>query len=486
MEERLSKYTADGRHKADTPVPLITRVRLHIFLILAVRNLLRFLTAWAFVIGVVIITLRVVLTVTVPVMLWITASMAPGLIWVAVVSWRATPKHSAVRALLDKLNSCGGLLMTAAEVPLGPWRQKMPSVAGPAIKWHGSRTISVFALSVGFVLVSFLLPQRFVNITLARPLEIGPDIARLAEQVEAMQEANIISDEQARRLKEQLEQLSRETSGYDPAKTLEAIDHLEDVLTKEAVKAASDELNRMQNLAKAESLAQGLDEGGDELPEELLSQAMAELGSVMQSLAAGDEALKNALSPDTLKACKTGRFSPEQLREILSALKEFKGDISQATDKLCKAGLIDPNALQVCNQLADANAAGLIAFLKENADKMGMSEAISAYCSSPGSGGVSRGRGDAPMTWADESSKEGAVFKERVLPPAAMQALRDSIKMGFSPVAPSVEQGIEKPVAGGVLDEAPAGSGEAFKQKIMPRHRSVVQRYFEREKQDSK
>lgn len=36
----------------------------------------------------------------------------------------------------------------------------------------------------------------------------------------------------------------------------------------------------------------------------------------------------------------------------------------------------------------------------------------------PGSGGVSRGRGDAPLTFGNEADKQGSKFETKVLPPA--------------------------------------------------------------------
>lgn len=481
MKDQFSKHLTESAGQAETPTPLIDKVRLHIGLVLTLRNLLRFLAVWGFVLGVVVLVLRVIVAVTVPTLLWTTASIALGVIWAVFVSWRATPRRPAVQAFLDQCNKCGGLLMAAAEVPLGSWRQRLPALNYPEVKWRGGKTLSVFALSAGFVIISFLVPQRYMVITSARPLDIVPEVEKLAEQVDAMQEAKIISEEQAQNIEEQLKQLTLETSGYDPARTLEALDHLEETLSREAAQDAISSLSEMQELANAEMLADGLSKDGNALSIELSAQAMAELASRLQAFSLDNESLKNALSPDVLNACKAGQLSPEQLKEIQKALEAGKYEITKGVAELCKAGLIDPNNLKICGDLNSCNSQGLVAFLKDNADSMGVRDAFDAYCSQPGSGGVSRGRGDAPMTWGDESSKEGAKFKEQVLPPASLQALRESMKMGVSTAAPTVEQAGVAPAAG-ALESAAPGEGAAITEKILPRHRGVVKRYFEREK----
>ena len=59
-------------------------------------------------------------------------------------------------------------------------------------------------------------------------------------------------------------------------------------------------------------------------------------------------------------------------------------------------------------------------------------------------------------------------------------ALRESLLSGVSQGAPNI--GKEKAQAGasGALDRAKAGGGSAMTQVILPRHKGVVERYFER------
>lgn len=97
----------------------------------------------------------------------------------------------------------------------------------------------------------------------------------------------------------------------------------------------------------------------------------------------------------------------------------------------------------------------------------------------PGSGGVTRGRGDAAISYGEQTSEEGFGFKEQVLPFSQLQGLRDSMLMGLSLGQPLEAIG-RKPGAGGALAGSASGGGEAAKHKVLPRHRSAVERYFSR------
>jgi hypothetical protein len=206
---------------------------------------------------------------------------------------------------------------------------------------------------------------------------------------------------------------------------------------------------------------------------------MSELATMLESNALKEDLLKNGLSDDALKACEKGNLNSEQLNELLKALKAGKANISDQLAKLYKVRLVDLDTLNMCNRMGTCNSKGLIAFLNENAGKMGMCDALSLYCR-PGRGGVNRGRGDAPMTWTDGSSENDAAFKEQVLPPASLAALKDSTMIGVSIGEPTIEENPD-PSRADALSSASAGSGEAFSHAVLPRHKGVVERYFERE-----
>jgi hypothetical protein len=349
----------------------------------------------------------------------------------------------------------------------------------PRVRWRAGRSVSLFGLAGGFVLLSFLVPQRYVALGAGNRLEIDRDVEKLAEQIELLKEEAILEPARADSLKQKLDQLQDDASGKDPAKTLEALDHLADVASKAAKEAAENSARKAEQLAKAETLAEGLGASGDALDAKVLAEAMKELSALAQKAAKETDLLEKDLDPETLKALKEGVLSPEQLEKLAGALGKCKGGLNKRLAKLAKAGLIDLETLRRCEKSGECACKGsdLAAFLKEHS---GCCLAdILTQCETPGRGGVSRGPGAAELTFGDASSEEGMKFKEEALPPAELEALKESKLTGLSREAPTVEKG-GSPSKSGALQGAAAGAGSAHTQVVLPRHRGAVERYFER------
>lgn len=458
---------------------LIKKMRLKIAFLLSMRYQLFSFTILCFLLGIVILIVRAIFPVSRQVLLWTSLCLIPAAVWSIVHAVRKTPSRKVLYAVFDERNKCGGLLMAALEVDLGSWQQQLSPLGNIKLKWHGGRRFCLFMASVVFVTITFLIPQRYVTATSARPLNISEDIEKLQQQIDILEEETIVSEEKAREYEQKLEQLRDNASGYDPVRTWEALDHLQQSVEKQADQFTAAILSQTENLTRAETLAQGLSEDGAELDEDLFSEAMSELSAMIQSCTAENESLKDCLSSDCINACNQGTLSAEQLKELLKALNENKANMSDCLAKLCSAGLVNPEMLKLCNKLGECNSKELMAFLNENANSMGMCDAVSLYCQCPGKGGIDRGRGDAPMTWTDGSDEQGASFKEEVLPPASLEALKESLTLGVSFGAPSVDKNSQSSSAD-ALNSATAGSGEALTHTILPRHKGVVKRYFER------
>jgi|SRR5579883_1127521 len=83
------------------------------------------------------------------------------------------------------------------------------------------------------------------------------------------------------------------------------------------------------------------------------------------------------------------------------------------------------------------------------------------------------------MTWRKSGSEDGFKFKEEVLPPGAIDALK-STSIREVRGAGGINKQSAETAASGALHEAAAGSGSANTQIILPRHRASVERYFDR------
>ena len=443
-------------------------------LLLAFRQSLTYVTIWLFIWGAVALVLRAASATPRGRLLWGATGIAVAVIAAAFVSRRRLPSRDSVRAMLDNRNDCGGLLMAGADADLGTWQ--VPEVTLPRLRWRKARAFGMLAASFAFVLISLLTPVRFAATSAARPMDVSREVENLSAQIESLKEAQVIEEAKAEALEQMLDQLGQEASGEDPAKTWEALDHLNDAVEKAAKEAAETANARQERLAKAEALAEGLTAGADQLDSKTMTEAMRTLGEMAREAVKENESLAGDLSPETLEAIKSGSLKAEHLKDLSKALSQSKSALNQKLSKLSKSGMINSNALKGGAQANRRDNSGLARFLKENAEKMSVDEATLQWCA--GRGGVDRGRGDAAMTWTDGSSEKDARFKEKVLPPSSVAGLKDSQLVGLSASAPTADtSGV---AAHGALNSAASGGGSAYTQTILPRHRGAVKRYFDR------
>lgn len=439
--------------------------------LIALRHSLIFLTAWGFASGVAVLILRAATGRIAIHWAWIVAGVIPCVIFATVLALRRLPERSAVRALLDNSNSCGGLLMASEHSDLGDWQSRLPTIVEPRIRMRAHRSLALAVGALLFVSVSFLIPDR-QGLAYDKPLDIAKQIEDISSDIDVLKKEEIIDVNQAESLEAKLDAISADAKGEDPVKTWEALDHLQDSVTKTAKEAAEKMAQANERLGEAQALSEALAEGAASMDSKLVTEAMKELQSQMKA-AADSQGSVPAISNELLKDLKSGTLSKEQLKQIAEALKQQKQSASKRLGKLRESGMIDPQTLRQCEKAGQSDSSGLAKFLKDNASTQSVSEMMGYW----GKGGVDRGRGDAPMTWGDKSSDRGAKFKEQVLP-SSLAGLRDSQLIGKSTGAPEVEK--NGPQGSGALKGAATGGGSAYTQTILPRHRGAVNRYFER------
>ena len=450
----------------------IRKFRIKMAALLILKETLTITTVWGLVWGTVVIVLRAAIGMPPFILLSGGIGLILAIGCAIVLALRQIPTQTALRASLDKHSGAGGLMMAAETVELGNWRKQMPLMRSPRLRWRGGVAWARFAGAVLFVCISFLIPQRFVEISKAQPLDIREEVKQLADGIDVLKEEEIIELAEAATLEEKLDQLQAEASGEDPVKTWETLDHLADTLAQESADAAQDALSETERLTEAETLSEGLIDEGSEMDAALLAESMSALSELVQ-----ESAQENALLAAQLPNLKgdASSLTLEQLKAISAALRLTKSDIYDQLMKLHEVNLIDLGTLKAYEKLGQCNSEGLAAFLAENADNMSIVESIGGWCR----GGVTRGPGHAPMTWSDGTTEEGAKFKAEALPLSNLASLEDSQLVGLSVAAPSVETSNPPPESGG-LSGATAGGGSSFNQTVLPRHKGAVKRYFER------
>ncbi len=449
---------------------VIARLRRQIAAVLILKHALLWLAAWAFMWGTFVIVWRVATGVAAA-ELWLGLAAAPLLtIFAAGLALRGVPSRARLRAVVDGASGCGGLLMAAAETPLGPWRKSLPDPARLQVTWRGGQAWLAFLAGIAFLLVALLFPQSLVTLAGAAPLDITQETQQLAAQLDVLKQEAVLDPQRADFLKDRLKQLKEDASGTSPVKTLEALDHLRDIATKAAKQAAEAAVAKTEKLGQAEGLAEGIRKNDGELEPKLQKQAMAALAALVQQAAGETDLVNQHLDPELLKRLQGARLTAEQLQKLAEALKASKLDLTKMVEKLRAAKLIDIELLFKCNAAGACDCDGMLA------KATGKTKSTKG-----GRGGVTEGGGSSPITWSHDTKEDSTKFKEETLPPGALAKLRESTLVGVGQANPDGDKQRD-PSQGGALTKAPAGGGSANAQTILPRHQPTVERFFARPK----
>src|SRR5262249_5415331 len=326
----------------------INQFRRRVGALLALRQGVGLLTFWCFLWGTSVLILRATLATPRPLLLWGLAAVPVLLLAAAWLAWRRLPARSSVRALLDRDSACGGLLMASEETDARAWRERVPTLRVPRVSWQGGRAGVFFAASVAFLLFGFLLPQRYAAFGSRTPLNVDRETEKLVNQIEILKEEALLDPARAEKLKEKLQQLRDEASGKDPAKTLEALDHVQEMVERLAKAAAEKTTRQTEKMNKTQTLAEGLKQAGDTLDAKTQTQAMKELAEMTKKAAEDNAMLQKELEGELGEAGQDGKFDKQQLDKLCKALGKNKDAIAKKLSRLQKAGLLDAEALEKC------------------------------------------------------------------------------------------------------------------------------------------
>lgn len=357
----------------------ISSFRQRITLVLTAKNSLFALTAFGFALGILVIIARAVFYASSAQLLWFFLLIPLLFLGAFIRAAKLTPSRAQARAAIEAHNKCGGLLLAAESEDIGEWQGRLSGLREPRLAWKSHRTLTAFALAAVLVAVSFAIPQRFVSAVSARSLDVSEEVAALNEKVAKLEEEKVIPQDEAQKLEDQLKEIEREARGADPFKTWEALDHMEESLNTKLDEEVKNSLAEANNLEGLSELATGLQESSKTLDPKLMTAAMSQLAGLMDKALAESEALKNALSAETVSQCQSGSLNAEGLSELAKALQGSSSDLSAKLQRLADANLIDPSQLGKLGQLSKVDAESLSEFLKKNEGKMSMSEMLAEW-----------------------------------------------------------------------------------------------------------
>lgn len=428
------------------------------------------LAVYLFVFGSAVLIVKLGMPQFWPQVLWLAVGAAP----VAIAAWLISGRRQVSRgesvALLDSRLQAGGLLMTLTEAPNDEWEQRLPQLES---LWKASlpqlrpvRFARQMVPAAAFVAIACLVPPRTVEAGTELRSTAGQQAAQaLDELLTELDKAEVLDEDEKQELKEEIEKLIGETKETPLThEKWETVDALQERMrlrldeTAAEVGKAQEALAALKHAADGEQLTMPL-ESLLQLEKEMLEtlQKMIEKGAFQNA----PQSLKDELQ----RLMKNGQLKmpgdPGERQELLDDLGEFlekeSDELSELRSK-CEGGQ--------CKKCGEGDC-------KDGQCRMDGD-------GRPGRGGVSRGRGDAPLTWGDESSEEGIKFKESVLPPGTLDKPRDEV-VGISVSAPDVEPAEPGRRQGSRASTAASGD-ETWSRSVRPRHRSVVRRYFDEQK----
>ncbi len=419
-------------------------------------------------------------------------------------------------SLLDRRTGARGLVLAVSQAASPVWSERAAKlvrdvqVEPVAYNWpRFSKRLLPFMLFLGLVL---LVPPRLPIAVSNTGFAIAQSsVKRIQDMLQVLAEEELLTEERIEEYANQLEELKEKSSKGITSRQWEALDSLNNALTQE-LQQASDRLQRgRSSMAQAGA---GANEGEMKMDtrvamREDTNKALDELESsrlLKRLTREGQKALQEAQK--NLEAGAAAQPS-EADKKLLENLRDLDNDLAQKQERLEEAyssgdrgaggGSAPPNLDDYAmNQtgsetIPDFGSGGDGGQGESEGSGrgegqgvgfgQGEGEGLGEGGGDPGRGGISRGRGDARLTWKKQSDKKGAAFKAVPLPPGWKLDKSGRLVYAVTASEPNVNDPAAAVAAKARAFDADPG-GVAWKSNISPRSRGVVKRYFSNDSSD--
>jgi hypothetical protein len=497
------------------------------------RRLVTYVTLWGFFWGMLALLFRVgTRAAGFPSAFGLTAiPFLAGLAWLH--AQNDMPSDDRLLEVLDRRHHAGGLLVASAEVSINAYDSRLPRLPAPDLLWKGHREILFGGIAVLFCLGTGFIPIHLLHFG-NTPMDVDFETGNLTDKIETLEKEGVISNEKAQALKNQLENLKVESTGDDPGKTLEAIDHLDELTRKSAQEASADAIKATEHLSQAEALAKELHESAaaagdgtatrpdgaafsEEADRAKREQAMKELAQHLKEAAQSAAFSQQALEQQLMENLQKSQLTPQQLQQIMQHCRMEKVYIYEKVKKLNNKELVDGKTLDRQQKMAGKsgeegkssedgesgksgesgqgqngdNGSGegktgsgtgkgdgsMVLTPGESGGKSG-SSLLLLHSPGAGAGGIGRGPGAAALNFSGSTREDRMKFTEEALPPGDFSAWKEAAVTGMAVGAPQIEG--PNASKGGTIAPGQTKGSSAFSRKILPRYRPAVKRYFER------
>lgn len=402
--------------------------------------------------GLLALVCRLFVPAAAPYLAWLWLAPLVAAVPVLILCVMRKYRPAEVVAIADWLNGGHGLMLTLMEHMDEAWGgrlERASTIALPRLRpW---RRLAWLPVALAFLAVALSLPQRIPRAsTTVLAQEIADDLKTTLTELKQQQ---LVTPEEEKTLEQEIERIRRAAEERVDAAAWEATDALREKVAatvaekQDAVKWAEETLARYAAAAQAAP-------GGEAKP----GAEAAELTKALENLAKSG-LLANA-PPDLQRLLQGGKLpaDPKAMHELAAAvskyLAETKGRMGDLARMGKEFGRFDPSEFPLESNGSRPDGDG-----------------------KPGTGGINRGRGDAPLTWGKESLPFDR-FKAQALPPGAARSPDDWAPLAEMPGTP--QESAEMSARSAARPYAAAAGQAAWRRTLAPRHESAVKKYFDK------
>lgn len=385
---------------------------------------------------------------------------------------------------LDGQTRAGGLLMACFESRSLPgWEERIERLKLPEARADWRKALLSFLAGGAFVFACWIvpLPSKDVNVIPAK-LDISAQTRELNDGISALEAAGAVDEEQRKRLEDIIRELENNTAALQPGKIYESLDAVESAVKDLGDNAAGSLMSGSSLMRQMEMAVENLETGNNPEADERLRKLAKSLTDMLKdspALSSNCFGVKGGLKSSELMSAILKRPPPvdeKTLKKLAEFLKKSQSKIKKSLKTMC------------LNDACSRQAQALMKFLKENQKisatsgrgselwlTKAMEEAMKKQCCfNPAYGAISRGRGDAPMIFGQESPKLVQGSFDKIESENLNMKVGASVGVSFS--APEVKPVDDK--GQGSLTSGVGSGGQARRHRISPRHKNVVKRYF--------
>lgn len=365
--------------------------------------------------------------------------------------WWSRGKFIGVRDGLVRLDDRLGLRnrLTAAAEQAAPWPPfRKPAAGGDGLRWRWPAALLPGLLAAALVAAAWWAPLP--EPTSDDPLVTSEPEAweQMEEWAETLEEEDLVEPSETEEIAERIEELrSQPESEWFSHASLEATDTLRDQLARDIRDLASGMSTMERDLEALRSRGSELSEAGREMLSREYDEALRDLS--MNGMKMNEELARQLgqVDPSQLGKQTSGKLSSEQMKALQKRL-------GQGAKSLGSMKGLPPME-------EDSSIAGMM-------KKQG---------TMPGSGGIQRGPGEAPLHFGEEDDL-GTDQLERV----ANEDLSRAAPGDLIGVGETEHEDDEQPSstqAGGAVASQGSGGDAVWREDLLPGEKALLKRYFD-------